>query len=101
MGYQIYRALCIKAGQYKKGDPRFPLSNCDFSGSKEAGDILSKAMALGSTKHWRDVLELITGERKISGKAIVEFYRPLENWLKEQNRHLENEIGWDTNESEF
>ncbi|KAL5288397.1 hypothetical protein ACFFRR_008933 [Megaselia abdita] len=98
MGYQIYRALCIKAGQYKKGDPDFPLHNCDFSGSKEAGDILNKAMELGSTKNWRDVLELLTGERKINGQAIVEFYKPLENWLKDQNRQLKNHVGWDSSE---
>lgn len=101
MGYQIYKALCIKAGQYIKGDPNYPLHNCDFSGSEEAGDILKQAMELGSTKNWRDVLQLITGERKINGQAIVEFYKPLENWLREQNKQLANHVGWDTSESKF
>lgn len=101
MGYQIYRALCIKAGQYIKGNPNFPLHNCDFSSSKEAGKLLKEAMELGSTKHWRDVLELLTGERKINGEAITEFYKPLEHWLKEENKRLGNHVGWDTNESKF
>ena len=97
MGYQIYKALCLKSKQYIPGNSQYPLHNCDFSGNKEVGDLLEEAMAMGSTKHWRDVLEFLTGERKISGQAIADFYKPLEIWLKEQNKN--HDVGWDTSES--
>lgn len=36
--FQLYRALCIEAGEYRPGDPTSPpLHKCDFYNSKEAG----------------------------------------------------------------
>ena len=52
-------------------------------------------MKLGSTKHWRDAMELVTKERKLNGKAIMEYYEPLYHWLKEENKRNGVPVGWD------
>ncbi len=36
-------------------------------------------------KPWPDALEAFTGERQMSGKAMVEYFAPLKEWLDEQN----------------
>ena len=39
-----------------------------------------------------DALEAMTGEREMSGKALVEYFAPLKAWLDEQNRG--KPVGW-------
>ncbi|ALC41434.1 Ance-5 [Drosophila busckii] len=95
LGFQFYRSFCLASGQYKPGDDIYPLHNCDFYDSKEAGKLMREMMQLGATKHWRDVMEMATGERKLSGRGILEYFAPLFTWLKERNQQLEIEHGWD------
>lgn len=40
LGFQFYRSFCLVSGQYKPGDPEYPLHNCDFYDSKEAGKLM-------------------------------------------------------------
>ncbi|XP_049283959.1 angiotensin-converting enzyme-like [Anopheles funestus] len=85
--FQFYRALCIEAGQYdpvqKSGQP---LHKCDFYNSKAAGDKLREGLSLGYSEDWQDALEKLTGEQEISGKALLEYFEPLYQFLKEENR---------------
>ncbi|KAH8309653.1 hypothetical protein KR059_012861, partial [Drosophila kikkawai] len=101
LGFQFYRSFCLASGQYRPGDPEYPLHNCDFYGSKEAGKKMRDMMKLGSSRHWRDVMEIATGERKLSGRGILEYFAPLFTWLKERNKQLEIEPGWDADECEY
>ncbi|XP_030381604.1 angiotensin-converting enzyme [Scaptodrosophila lebanonensis] len=96
LGFQFYRAFCLASGQYQPGNPEYPLHNCDFYGSTEAGKMLREMMQLGATKHWRDIMEIATGERKLSGRGILEYFGPLFTWLKEENKRLDLEPGWDS-----
>ena len=49
-------------------------------------------MAMGQSLPWQDAFENLTGTRKLSGSSIVNYYRPLKEWLDVQN---ENRIcGW-------
>jgi len=77
--FQFYRALCRAAGQTG------PLHACHFDGSKEAGRRLQAMLALGASKPWPDALEALTGERRIDGDALLEYFAPLRSWLREQN----------------
>ncbi|EDW72402.1 uncharacterized protein Dwil_GK20737 [Drosophila willistoni] len=95
LGFQFYRSFCLASGQYKPGDPKFPLHNCDFYDSKAAGKMIKDMMEFGSTKHWRDIMEIATGERKLSGRGVLEYFAPLFTWLKERNKQLDIEPGWD------
>ena len=78
--FQFYRALCKAAGHTG------PLHQCSFAGSTEAGRRLQAMLALGASKPWPDALEALTGERKIDGGALLEYFAPLQGWLKNQNR---------------
>ncbi|HEY1904447.1 MAG TPA: M2 family metallopeptidase [Myxococcaceae bacterium] len=78
--FQFYRALCKAAGHTG------PLHGCSFAGSTEAGRRLHAMLALGASKPWPDALEALTGERRIDGGALLEYFAPLQGWLKTQNR---------------
>ena len=78
--FQFYRALCKAAGQTG------PLHGCSFAGSTEAGRRLQAMLALGASKPWPDALAALTGERRIDGGAMLEYFAPLASWLSEQNQ---------------
>ncbi len=84
--FQFYRALCKAAGH------QGPLHTCNFAGSKEAGRRLEAMLALGASKPWPDALQALTGERRTDGGALLEYFAPLQTWLKEQNRG--RSCGW-------
>lgn len=64
-----------------KQDPH----NTNYYGSKETGEFLHSLMAPGATVDWRKNLEENLGE-EITANAINEYFEPLMNWLKEQNK---------------
>ncbi|ETN62918.1 angiotensin-converting enzyme 9 [Anopheles darlingi] len=89
--FQFYRSLCIEAGQY---DPTSsstePLHKCDFFESKAAGEKLREGLSLGYSEDWQDALEKLTGQREISGQALLEYFEPLYRFLKEENRKFKS-----------
>ena len=42
-------------------------------------------MSYGATRDWRDVIKEATGE-EMNAKALVQYFDPLMQWLKEQNK---------------
>jgi len=84
--FQFYRAMCQAAGH------RGPLHECSFYGSKEAGQRLWKMLSMGASKPWPDALEVMTGQRQIDGGALLEYFQPLQKWLKQQNQG--KQCGW-------
>jgi len=77
--FQFYKAACDQAGW------EGPLHRCSFYGNVEVGENLNAMLAMGSSKPWPDALEAFTGERQMSGKAMLEYFAPLKEWLDEQN----------------
>jgi peptidyl-dipeptidase A len=43
-------------------------------------------LALGQSKPWPEALKQMTGEDKADANAMVEYFAPLMDWLKEQNK---------------
>jgi len=86
--FQFHKALCDEAGH--KG----PLHQCDIYQNKKAGKLLSDMLRLGSSVSWRDAMKVITKGKtdKMDASAILEYFKPLNDWLKEQNKH--EVIGW-------
>ncbi len=78
--FQFYRAMCQAAGY--KG----PLNRCSVYGSKEAGARLNAMLSMGCSKPWPEALKAMTGTDKADASAIVEYFQPLMDWLKEQNK---------------
>lgn len=77
--------MCKAAGQYVKDDPKLPLHNCDFEGSKAVGDKMRAGLKLGLSKHWKEALKEFTGEDDLSADAVLEYFDPLYKFLKEYN----------------
>ena len=65
-----------------------------FSGSKEAGKKLSELMSLGSSVPWQEAMEAMTGERRLDPGPLLEYFRPLQEWLREENRKNGVAVGW-------
>jgi peptidyl-dipeptidase A len=86
--FQFYRAMCREAGFTG------PLYRCSFYGNKAAGEKLNKMLAMGASKPWPEALEALTGEKKMDGAALLEYFAPLKTWLDEQNRLQNYPVGW-------
>jgi peptidyl-dipeptidase A len=84
--YQFYRALCRASGYTG------PLNQCNFYGSKEAGKKLWAMLQLGASKPWPEAMATISGEKQMDAGALLEYYAPLQAWLKEQNKGMR--CGW-------
>lgn len=52
-------------------------------------------LELGRSVPWQDALFKCTGERELSAKPILEYFAPLHDWLKTQNKN--QQCGWPGN----
>ena len=86
MQFQFHKALCEKAGHTG------PLHECSIYGNAEAGKALGDMLALGQSKPWPDAMEALTGQRKMDASAIIDYFAPLNEYLKKQNEG--RQCGW-------
>jgi len=86
MQFQFHKALCEKAGH------EGALHECSIYNNKEAGKALGDMLALGQSKPWPDAMQALTGQRKMDGSAIIDYFAPLNAYLKEQNK--DRQCGW-------
>jgi peptidyl-dipeptidase A len=84
--FQFHRALSKAAGCTA------PLHRCSIYESKAAGDKLNATLSLGLSKPWPDALEAMTGSRQMDASAILDYFKPLQTWLEEQNKGVA--VGW-------
>jgi peptidyl-dipeptidase A len=84
--FQFYRAMCRAAGYTG------PLNRCSFYDSKAAGEKLAAMLAMGQSKPWQEALKAMTGEDRADASAILEYFAPLVEWLKQQNQG--QKTGW-------
>lgn len=56
----------------------------------------SKMLQMGSSKPWPDAMEVLTGERKMDANGLLEYFKPLHDWLKAENERTGEFIGWET-----
>ncbi len=86
MQFQFHKALCEKAGH------EGPLHECSIYNNKEAGKALGDMLTMGQSKPWPDAMQALTGQRKMDGSAIIDYFAPLNAYLKEQNEG--RQCGW-------
>ncbi len=84
--FQFYKAACDIAGW------EGPLHRCSFYGNREVGRRLNEMLEMGASRPWPDALEAFTGSREMSAEPMVEYFRPLLGWLREQNQG--RRCGW-------
>lgn len=76
----------MEADEYEPGNSSKPLHECDIDGSQKAGAKLRAGLSLGLSKHWKKALYEITGENDISAEALLEYFKPLYEFLKADNK---------------
>ncbi|XP_042639493.1 angiotensin-converting enzyme [Orycteropus afer afer] len=86
--FQFHEALCQAAGH------QGPLHKCDIYQSKEAGKRLADAMKLGFSKPWPEAMRLITGQPNMSASAMMNYFKPLLDWLLTENGRHGEKLGW-------
>ncbi|HEX8242183.1 MAG TPA: M2 family metallopeptidase [Longimicrobium sp.] len=84
--FQFYRALCREAGYTG------PLYRCSFFGSQAAGRKFNEMLEAGQSRPWQETLYRMTGERRMDGTALLEYFAPLKDWLDRQNAG--KPVGW-------
>lgn len=53
-------------------------------------------LSLGNSKPWPEALEIMTGSRKMEASAMIEYFKPLQDWLEKKNAETGAHIGWDS-----
>ena len=87
MQYQFPESLCNQIGF------EGPLHECSIYNNPEAGEKIINMLALGQSKPWQDAFEALTGERKLNGSSILNYYKPLQDWL--ENENAGRSCGWE------
>ena len=87
MQYQFHEALCNEMGF------EGPLHECSIYNNPEAGVKIRDMLAMGQSKPWQDAFEALTGERALSGTSILNYYKPLQEWLEKENEG--RSCGWE------
>ncbi|KAJ8384193.1 hypothetical protein AAFF_G00207410 [Aldrovandia affinis] len=86
--FQFHQALC------KASNHDGPLHTCDIYKSTEAGKLLGDVMKLGFSKPWPEAMAMITGQPHMSALPLMEYFKPLSDWLREENTKNQEELGW-------
>jgi peptidyl-dipeptidase A len=84
--FQFHRAMCQAAGNTG------PIHSCSVYGNKAAGAKLKTMLAMGASKPWPEALFALTGQRQMDATAILDYFAPLQTWLKSQNKG--QQCGW-------
>ncbi|HKE83520.1 MAG TPA: M2 family metallopeptidase [Vicinamibacterales bacterium] len=84
--FQFHRALAKTAGCTA------PLHRCSIYENKAAGEKLNAMLSMGMSKPWPEALEAMTGQRQMDATAILDYFKPLQTWLEEQNKG--QALGW-------
>jgi len=66
--------------------------NANYYGNREVGEFLRNLMAEGQTRDWRELLRETVGE-DLSTRAMMEYFQPLMEYLKEENKDCD--CSWD------
>ncbi|XP_041461047.1 angiotensin-converting enzyme-like [Lytechinus variegatus] len=84
--FQFHKALCDVKGE------QGPLHLCNIYNSKEAGRKFRYMLKMGASKPWHDAMEVMTGQRKMDAKPLLEYIQPLTEWLRNENQG--KFVGW-------
>lgn len=84
--FQFHRALC------KIADNSGPLHRCSIYNNRAAGKRLQTMLVMGSSRPWPDAMEALTGQRVLDADAVLDYFKPLKEWLDAQNKDMR--CGW-------
>ncbi|XP_044735585.1 angiotensin-converting enzyme-like [Chrysoperla carnea] len=99
--FQFHKAVCQKSGQYVPNDPTKQLHQCDIYQNTEAGKLLKNMLQLGSSKPWPDAMEAITGQRKMDASGLLEYFKPILDYIENKNKENGVHVGWTHSNKSF
>ncbi|XP_022825182.1 angiotensin-converting enzyme-like isoform X1 [Spodoptera litura] len=99
--FQFHRALCQLAGEYVPEDLNKKLVDCDIYQSIAAGNAFANMLKMGSSKPWPDAMEVLTGQRSMKADGLLEYFRPLYEWLQAENQRTGEYIGWEPSKMQY
>ncbi|KAM3961010.1 angiotensin-converting enzyme [Aphomia sociella] len=99
--FQFHRALCTLAGEYAPENVNKKLVDCDIYQSVTAGNALANMLKMGSSKPWPDAMEALTGQRSMKADGLLEYFKPLYEWLKAENQRTGEYIGWEPSKIQY
>jgi peptidyl-dipeptidase A len=85
--FQFHKALCDASGLQRP-----PQRVLDLRQHRGRQEVRAHAGA-GVVQPWQDTLQQLTGTREMDASAIIDYFKPLEAWLEEQNKG--QDCGWD------
>ncbi|KAM4701859.1 angiotensin-converting enzyme 2 [Discoglossus pictus] len=88
--FQFQEALCKAANHVG------PLHTCDITNSTEAGAKLRAMLELGKSQPWTLALENIAGVTKMDANPLLNYFEPLYEWLKQNNKENGRQSYWNT-----
>jgi peptidyl-dipeptidase A len=62
------------------------LSECSIFGNEAAGKKFGAMLEKGASQPWQDTMYELTGTRQMDASALIEYFEPLQGWLKQQNQ---------------
>ncbi len=78
--FEFHRALCKIAGNTD------PIHRCSIYNNKEAGEALNTMLSMGSSQPWQQAYKVLTGNEQMDASAILDYFAPLQLWLKKKNQ---------------
>jgi peptidyl-dipeptidase A len=86
--FQFHEALCEAANHTG------PIHKCSIFNSTAAGERFAEMLSLGKSMAWQEAIRVVTQGKasSLDGKAILDYFEPLNKWLEEQNRG--KQCGW-------
>jgi peptidyl-dipeptidase A len=78
--FEFHRALCEIAGNTD------PIHRCSIYNNKDAGKALNTMLEMGSSQPWQQAYKVLTGNEQMDATAILDYFAPLQTWLKDKNQ---------------
>jgi len=77
--FEFHRSLCEIAGNTEA------INRCSIYNNKAAGKALNTMLEMGSSKPWQQAHKVLTGSEQMDATAILDYFAPLQTWLKKKN----------------
>ncbi|WP_371378464.1 M2 family metallopeptidase [Thalassotalea aquiviva] len=78
--FEFHQALCEIANNDG------PIHRCSIYNNKEAGAKLNQVLEMGSSQPWQQAHKVLTGSEQMDASAILNYFKPLQDWLEKQNQ---------------
>ncbi|WP_286235927.1 M2 family metallopeptidase [Thalassotalea sediminis] len=78
--FEFHKALCEISGN------KDPIHRCSIYNNKEAGKALNEVLEMGQSKPWQEAYQVLTGKGQMDATAILDYFAPLQKWLKAKNQ---------------